>query len=224
MDRVHPQALSPENTDLSSIEHNLVLMSVDIHQLDTKLRLHRMVVQNLQTQEFWVSVFFYNAFIGSEDLPFTLNGNIVEHLVFLDIPPGTYQITKTEFAYSQYDSFSGGNLQVLKHELLQKVKFEVLEGKPTYIGNLKVEIVGASIVGTKEAEQSILLEDSSYWDGIPGLRGSIVEATRTTISTIGGVLYFSSPGARELDLQKAKGRYPALQDISFSNRNIWIER
>ena len=41
-DRVRPQALSPEDTDLSSIEYSLVLMSVDIHQLEGNLRLDRL--------------------------------------------------------------------------------------------------------------------------------------------------------------------------------------
>ncbi|MDH3468163.1 MAG: hypothetical protein OES26_20020 [Gammaproteobacteria bacterium] len=221
--RVRPQALTYEDEDLSSIEYNLVLMSIDLHQRDTNLRLRRLVVKNLDTQEFWVSVFFYNAVIGSNEITYTLTADATKYLIFLDIPAGNYQLTHADFAHSRYGSSGGTDTRVLEDELGQTVRFEVLEGEQTYIGNLKIQIAAATIVGSEAKTPSILLADTSLWDSIPGLRQGMIEASKGTIETLGGVLVYSTPGAPDTDLEKAMEEYPALKGVNFSRRALWIE-
>ena len=90
--------------------------------------------------------------------------------------------------------------------------------------DLKIDIVGPRIVDSKQKDYSILLEDKSLWKSIPGLRQGFIEASKGTIMTLGGILFYSTSGHRDKDLQSALARYPALESVSFSNRNLWIEK
>ena len=223
MDRIRPQALQPDDQNLPKLEHNLVLLSVDIDQTDTRLKLHRMVARNLETQQLWVFPFFDNTILGSSQLPFREVGNTTEHLVFVDIPAGTYQLTKTDFKYFQYNILGSNTAQHLEHELYTPVYFKVPNDDASYLGNLIIKIVTPRVQSEDGDVYSQLVNDQSLRQTFPTMTNAALNAAKTTIQTLGGYVYFDTPGARREDIQKASKLYPVLVGTQFGNGRIWIE-
>jgi hypothetical protein len=222
-ERVRPQAIQPETKDLSEIEHKLVFLSVDIEQGKTRLRMKRLVARNQETQKIWVFPFYDNLILDSTVLAFTQKGSRVEHLVFLDIPEGTYRFTKADFEFFQYNIVGANTTQLVEHELFTPVYFEVKGGQATYLGNLNVKIVLPNELASGGDVYTLLSNDQVLQQIYPAMTLAALDATKTTLQTLGGFLYFSAPGGREIDLQEARGRYPALINTDFTNGRIWTE-
>ena len=222
-ERVRPQAIQPETSDLSEIEHKLVFLSVDIEQGKTRLKMKRLVARNQATQEIWEFPFYDNLILDSTILAFTRNGSTVEHLVFLDIPEGTYRFTHADFEFFQYNIVGANTTQLVEHELVTPVFFEVKGGQATYLGNLNVKVVLPNELAYGGDVYTLLSNDQVLQKIYPAMTLAALDATRPTLQTLGGFLYFSTPGRREIDLQEARRRYPALINTNFTNGRIWTE-
>ena len=223
LERVRPQAIQPETKDLSAIEHKLVFLSVDVEQGKTQLKIKRLVARNQETHEIRVFPFYDNPNLDSTVLAFKQTGSRVEHFVFIDIPEGTYRFTKAEFKILQYNTVGANNTQSVEHELVTPVFFEVKGDQATYLGNLNIEIVLPNELASGGDVYTLLSNDQVLQQIYPAMTLAALDATKTTLQTLGGFLYFSAPGGREIDLQEARGRYPALINTDFTNGRIWTE-
>jgi len=222
-ERVRPQAIQPGTNDLSEIEHKLVFLSVDIEQGKARLKMKRLVARNQETQETWIFPFYDNLILDSTALAFTQNGSKIEHLVFLDIPEGTYRFTNADFEFFQYSIVGANTTQLVEHELVTPVFFEVKGDQATYLGNLNVKIVLPNELASGDDVYTLLSNDKVLQQIYPAMTLAALDATKTTLQNLGGFLYFSAPGGREIDLQEALRLYPVLENTNFSNGRIWTE-
>ena len=132
---VRPQSLSPDHVDLSHLQDDLAILVVrlpgDYHTLN------HLTVKNLETQQVYPLPFFDNPILGSSYLEFEKIGtgkDIIQHIVFLDIPVGKYQIQRIQvFNIWKY----GAKYTVNDIGFLF---FEYGPGSPAYLGELYITL------------------------------------------------------------------------------------
>ena len=213
--RVKSQAIQPQDKNLSRIENNLVFLVVNIKQPRARLKLRNFVAKNLSSQETYSFAFFDNFILGSSLLQHTVTGNTVEHLVFLDLPAGTYSISSMRFFDFQYGLVTGNTTTYLDYELFKPVNFEVLADGATDLGQLNIQIIQLK---TTSAEANAYAQLQSDYK----LTNAYLNTMAGSINQIKGILNFTTPGYREIDLAKAMGRYPALKGQVFQKGEMWV--
>lgn len=188
---IRPQALQLDDRDLASIEHQLVMFTVHIHPASENLKLRGMVARNLDTGQGHSFPFFSNAILKSSAIPYTVDGDRIEHMIFLDLPAGTYEIR--EFDFAQYAD-AGGYNSVMRHELEKRVRFQVGDNA-TYLGRLVLGIGDIRIVDIIVPQSPVSLVNE--------------------INKLAGEITIVIDSAAEEDRLKARQRYRALADQSF---------
>ncbi len=213
--RVKSQAIQPQDKNLSRIENNLVFLTVNIKQPRARLKLRNFVAKNLSSQENYSFAFFDNFILGSSLLQHTVSGDTVEHLVFLDLPAGTYSISSMRFFDFQHGLGSGNTTTYLDYDLFKPVNFDVLAGNATDLGQLNIEIIQPKTTNVEENVYSQLQSDYA-------LTNAYYQSMAGSIHQLKGILNFTTPGHREIDLRKATGRYPALKGQVFQKGKMWV--
>jgi len=220
LERVKSQALQPQDKDLDNVKDSLVFLVVNIKQPRARLKLRNFVAKNLTSQETYSFAFHDNFILGSSQLQHTVNGDTVEHLVFLDLPPATYSISSMEFFDFQYGiatgNLTGNTTTYLNYDLFKPVNFEVKADGVTDLGQLNIQIIQSTQTYTTENAYSGL--QSTY-----KLTNAYMHTMSGSIRRLDGILNFTTPGHRDIDLKKAKGRYPALREKVFHKGKMWIE-
>ena len=143
--QVRPQALTPQQSDLSHVRDGLAILLVRVdgsHHV-----LSDFEILNLETQESFSHPFYDDSELGSSNLDYEQMGGengALEHMVFLDIPSGKYQITGIEISDKGYQ---------YKHPVsdMESIYFEFGPGTPAYLGELFVSL-------GKESRKGILTE------------------------------------------------------------------
>ncbi len=212
---VKSQAIQPQDKNLSRIENNLVFLVVNIKQPRARLKLRNFVAKNLSSQKNYSFAFFDNFILGSSLLQHTVTGNTVEHLIFLDLPAGTYSISNMQFFDFQYGLLSGNTTTYLDYVLYKPVNFEVPPDGATDLGQLNIEIIQATQTSVEANAYAQLQSDYA-------LTNAYYQTMVGTIHQLKGILNFTTPGHREIDLRKAMGRYPALKGQVFQKGKIWV--
>ncbi len=226
---VKSQAIQPQDKNLSRIENNLVFLVVNIKQPRARLKLRNFVAKNLSSQKNYSFAFFDNFILGSSPLQHTVTGNTVEHLIFLDLPAGTYSISNMQFFDFQYRLFSRNTTAYLDYVLYKPVKFEVLPNGATDLGQLNIEIIQATQTSVEANAYAQLfdyaLTDTDTYAQLQsdyGLTNAYYQVMAGTIHQLKGILNFTTPGHRKIDLRKAMGRYPALKEQVFQKGKMWV--
>ncbi len=132
--QVRPQALTPDQADLSHVQDGLAILLV---RVDGSYHIMRSLeVLNLETQESFSHPFYNSSELGSSNLDYEQMGGdngALEHMVFLDIPPGSYQVTGIEISDKKHQ---------YKHSVpnIESIFFEFGPGTPAYLGELFVSL------------------------------------------------------------------------------------
>ena len=143
--QVRPQALTPEHSDLSHVQDSLAILLVRVdgsHHV-----LSGFEVLDLETEESYSHPFYDNSEIDSSSLDYEQMGGengALEHMVFLDIPAGKYQVTGIEISDKDYQ---------YKHPVsdMDTIYFEFGPGTPAYLGEFFVSL-------GKESRKGVLTE------------------------------------------------------------------
>ena len=143
--QVRPQALTPNQSDLSHVQDGLAILLVRVDGSHHILR--GFEVLNLETQKSYSHPFYDNSELGSSNLDYEQMGGengALEHMVFLDIPAGSYQVTGIEISDKKHQ---------YKHPVsdIESIYFEFGPGTPAYLGELFVSL-------GKESRKGILTE------------------------------------------------------------------
>lgn len=240
-ERVRPQAIQPGDADLSNLKDNLVFLSVHVSQQRPMLKLRGMLVKNRNTDELYSLPFFDNVLLKSKELQHSVNGNTVEHLVFLDLPAATYELVKLEF----FNIARFGKVQSLDHEVRRPVLFEVSESQVLYLGRLDVEIVSHTVLSSQsniygelhkmemEAEQRRRAREiaagktSSVLTPVPfgdSFRKAAFDTLQAEIQELGGVVRIRASGHHDIDLKRVKARYQALAAQPIHEGRLWLQQ
>jgi len=219
-DWLKTQALQPQDKNLDNVKDSLVFLVVNIKQPRARLKLRNFVATNLTTQKTYSFVFYDNFILGSSLLQHTVIGDTVEHMVFLDLPPATYSISSMEFFDFEWGIVTGnltGNTSTyLDYTLFKPVNFEVNAYGVTDLGQLNIQIIQSTQTSTTSNAFTDLQSDYK-------LTNAYLHTMSGSIKRLKGILNFSTPGHRDIDLKKAKGRYPALRDKVFHKGKMWVE-
>ena len=226
LDRVRPQALQPSDSDLSSIQHNLVFFDVTIQQRRPTLKLRGIRARHAGTRELYNFPFVHNVLLKSSELPHVIHGNDVEHLVFLDLPEGVYSIFEVDF----FNITRSSTISSLKQPLSKPLLFEVKRGGPSYLGRLNFRIGATATVESQENLAATMSRAGGISSGSGGLAvrpnsampGAALQTLSRRIETLSGSVAISVPDPRPADIEQARGRYPALANRNISSGRFWF--
>ncbi len=131
MDHLRPQALEPEHTDLSHLADTLVVTTVAI--APAGYILNALTATNTTTGQLYRFPYFSNPFLGTRKLPHELvdigDRSVTTHVVFMDLPPGHYEVYEVEIAHEAgFESF--------EFDKKTWFAFDVENATPHYLGNL----------------------------------------------------------------------------------------
>ncbi len=128
------QALTPEHSSVSHIQDGLAILLV---RLDGSHHILRdLEIRNLATQERYSYPFYDNPKLGSSYLDYDQLGGengALEHMIFLDIPPGKYQITSVSIS-------DKGHQSQYRASDMNSIFFEFDRGSPVYLGELFISL------------------------------------------------------------------------------------
>ena len=134
LQQVRPQALTPGQSDLSHVKDGLTILLVRLdgsHHILSGLE-----ILNLDTQESFSHTFYDSSDLGSSYLKFNQMGGdngALEHMVFLDIPHGKYQITSVQIS-------DKGHQSIYRISDLSSIFFEFSQDSPVYLGELFISL------------------------------------------------------------------------------------
>lgn len=239
LDRVRPQAIKPDDKDLSSINDSLVFFAVSIRSANPSLQLHRLLARNLETNELYVFPFYDNAVIGSYPLTYTASNNTLNSIVFLDLPRGLYLVTQLDF-YNFTFNVSGANVaQSLEHKLQQPLLFEVLED-PSYVGQLQVAIAKKGVEDEWPNFHKAMVDSANPYSMGLGPQIDIMMSNVNTIETygslsgslalsmqqinqkIGGNVAMIVSASEPQTIEKIKRKYKALRNQNIKIGRMWF--
>ena len=104
---IKSQALDFADGDLGAVKQRLVLLTIHIEPASMNLKLRGFDVRNPSSGEVYAFAFFNNMILGSKALAHIVGDNAVQHMVFLDLPAGSYVMDDFEFAFLGQEGASG---------------------------------------------------------------------------------------------------------------------
>ncbi|MBE7417530.1 MAG: hypothetical protein HS128_07175 [Ideonella sp.] len=203
---IQSQALDFADADLNAVKQRLVLLTIHIEPASMNLKLRGFDVRNPSSGEVFSFAFFNNVILGSKALAHIVGDNAVQHMVFLDLPAGSYVMDDFEFAFLSQESAS---TTALRKKLTTPVLIEVSGDRAVYLGRLAVRL--ANLRATGAFGQQIKPGDDRT------IRiGPLDTADLDLTATI------TQPA--DEDLLKAKTRYKALADQPFARGTMALRR
>lgn len=203
---IKSQALDFADRDLSAVKQRLVLLTIHIEPASMNLKLRNFIVRNPSSGEMFSFAFFNNAILGSKALPHIVGDNAVQHMVFLDLPAGSYVMDDFEFAFLNQESASS---TALKKKLATPVLIEIPPERAVYLGRLSVRL--SNLRATGAFGQAIKPGDDKV------IRIGVFDAADLD-------LVATVTQAADEDLLKAKTRYKALAGQSFASGTLALRR
>ena len=203
---IQSQALDFADSDLSAIKQRLVLLTIHIEPASMNLKLRGFYVRNPSSGEVFSLAFFNNAILGSKALAHIVGDNAVQHMVFLDLPAGSYVMDDFEFAFLHQESAS---TTALRKKLTTPVLLEVPGDRAVYLGRLGVRLTNLRATGAF-GQQITPGNDKTIRIGVFDSADLDLTATVTQ--------------AADEDLPKAKTRYKALADQAFARGTMALRR
>lgn len=150
--------------------------------------------------------FFNNAILGSRALAHIVVDNAVTHMVFLDLPAGSYVMDDFQFAFL---SQAGASTIALRKKLAKPVLLEVPGERAVYLGRLGVWLTNLRATG-------------AFGQPIAAGNGKVIRIG--VFDTADLDLAATVIQAADEDLLKAKTRYRALADQPFARGTMAIGR
>jgi hypothetical protein len=193
-DRIRPQALQISDADLKEVKNSLLVVAVHISPRAANMKLRGVDVRNSQTSQPYGLVFFDNAILGTRALQHSVVGDSVRHLVMMDLPPGSYELT--ELAFAPVTDATASKV-MLRHKLPRPVRFEVRGERVTYLGRLDIKVISVTLSGP-------LQPPTTYT--FPLDKTVRIELYQTVVGDL-SIAIGSEPAE---DVALAKGRYRAL--------------
>lgn len=204
--RTQSQALDFADPDLNAVKQRLVLLTIHIEPASMNLKLRNFMVRSSSTDQVFRFSFFNNVILGSKALAHIVGDNAVQHMVFLDLPAGSYVMDDFEFAFLSQESASS---TALRKKLTTPVLLEVPGERAVYIGRLGLRL--SNLRATGAFGQQIKPGDDK------SIRiGPLDTADLDLAPTV--------TDAADEDLLKAKTRYRALADQSFGRGTMVLRR
>lgn len=200
------QALDLADSDLSSVKDRLVLLTIHIEPASMNLKLRNFIVRNPSSGEVFSFAFFNNAILGSRALAHIVVDNAVTHMVFLNLPAGSYVMDDFQFAFL---SQAGASTVALRKKLAKPVLLEVPGERAVYLGRLGVRLTNLRATGAF---------------GQPIAAGNDKVIRIGVFDTADLDLAATVIQAADEDLLKAKTRYRALADQPFARGTMAIGR
>ena len=170
------------------------------------LKLRGFDVRSPSSGEVYAFAFFNNVLLGSKALPHIVGDNAVQHMVFLDLPAGSYVMDDFEFAFLGQE---GASRMALRKKLTTPVLLEVPAERTVYLGRLSVRLSNLRATGAF-GQQIRPGDDKTIRIGV--FDSADLDLTPTVIQ------------AADEDLLKAKSRYKALPDQSFARGTMSLRR
>jgi hypothetical protein len=203
---IKSQALDFADGDLSAVKQRLVLLTIHIEPASMNLKLRNFMVRNPTSGELYRFSFFNNVILGSKALAHIVGDNAVQHMVFLDLPAGSYVMDDFEFAFLNQED---AGTSALRKKLTTPVLFEVPGERAVYLGRLSVRL--ANLRATGAFGQPIKPGDDKT------IRIGVFDSADLDLTA-------NVSQAADEDLLKAKARYKALANQAFARGSMALRR
>lgn len=231
-ERVRGHILQPTDRALPAYQDNLIILDVRVKADQGALKLNDVDLRDTATGLPWHLPLFSNSVMKTNAVPFEEKDDVIHHTIVVDLPAGTYEVTKLEFKDHIPNLIGTNVIQVYEQKPPEPLFFEVTDSsQPQYLGTLEFAISPYLVRESRDGTSQIMSAAHSAQTANKGLDpggtdailGAASTAMATDIQTLSGTLLVSVVGPDEASAKSAGKRFRALTGTTVTRGRMWLQ-